>query len=167
MKKIFIKFILILFFTFFYWFLCLNVNSSGCTYSEDWSLRDLLESCKPKEVVWWKNTTSVIFSWSLTWSWPQVGIGLDSQINYEIEGWLKEKVNSIIKNISLLVWIIAVWALVYAWFLMQTSAWDDEKIKRAKDITKWVVIGFLLLISAWGIIYIVINIMYAVWQTWI
>lgn len=136
MKKIFITFFLFLFFNLSFWYY--QIGFASCEY-KDWdSIDTLLNNCKPSKVVW---------------KW-----------DYEVEEWLKTKFNNIIENISLLIWIIAVWALVYAWFLMQISAWEDEQIKKAKDIIKWTIIGFLLLISAWGIIYIIINFMYEVWK---
>jgi hypothetical protein len=55
---------------------------------------------------------------------------------------------------------MAVGALVYAAILFQFANGEDEKIKKAKDIVKWTIIGFILLISASGIIYIVINVMF-------
>lgn len=110
----------------------------GCTYSEWTSLSSFLNWCKPKTVVWWSDMS--------------------------IEWGFKSKINKWIKNISLILWIWAVWALVYAAILLQLSGWEDEQIKKAKNIVKRTIIGFLLLISASWIIYIVINVMFWIWN---
>lgn len=111
--------------------------NSWCTYKEWVSLSSFLNWCKPKTVVWW---------WTMT-----------------IEGWFKDKINDWIQNIALVLWVWAVWALVYAAILLQLSGWEDEQIKKAKNIVKWTLIWFLLLISASWIIYVVINVMFGLW----
>lgn len=112
-------------------------TSWWCTYNIDGdvNLWSFLTACKPKKVAWWSG-------------------------EFSVSGWFKTTINNWIKNISLLLWIVAVWALVYAWMLFQFSAWEDDKIKKAKDIFKWTTIWFLLLISASWMIYVVINLVY-------
>jgi hypothetical protein len=105
-----------------------------CSYSEWVSLSSFLNGCKPKSLVWWSDM--------------------------KVELWFKKKVNNWIKNISLVLWIIAIWALVYSWLLMQFSGWEDEKIKKWKNIFKWTIIWFFLLISSSWIIYVVINVIF-------
>lgn len=112
--------------------------SSWCRYSEWASLSSFLNWCKPNTVVWWSDM--------------------------KVERWFKDKINKWIKNISLVLWVLAVWALVYAWLIMQFSGWEDEKIKKGKNIIKWTLIWFILLISASGIVYIVINVMFGLWN---
>jgi len=109
-----------------------------CNYSEWTTLTGFLKSCKPKTVVWANNMS--------------------------VGGWFKAKINNWIKNISLVLWVLAVWSLVYAWLLMQFSAWEDEMIKKSKNIIKWTIIWFILLISASGIVYVVINVMFWLWS---
>lgn len=112
-------------------------SSFWCNYSEWAWLSDFLNNCKPKSVVWNSDMT--------------------------IEGGFKEILNRWIGNIALILWVMAVGALVYAALLFQFANGEDEKIKKAKDIVKWTIIGFILLISASGIIYIVINVMFWLW----
>lgn len=134
-KKIILIFIFILWIFSFY-------NSPAiawwCRYAEWGSLSTFLNGCKPKNVVWWVS-------------------------DMKVEGWFKKTLNRWIKNISLVLWIMAVWCLVYAWLLMQLSAWEDEQIKKWKNIIKWTLVWFLLLISAWWIVYLVINVMFWLW----
>jgi len=51
--------------------------------------------------------------------------------------------------------------LVYAGMLFQFSAGEDEQINKAKNVVKMTLIGFVLLISASSIVYIVINVFYS------
>lgn len=79
---------------------------------------------------------------------------------YTVETWFKTQISSIVKNISIVLSLIAVWALVFAGLKMTLSQWKDEDIKKAKDVIKWTIIWYLALISAWAIIAIVINFIY-------
>lgn len=124
----------ILLFSIFIWS---NISYATCNYTEWADLSSFLDDCKPEKVV--------------------------SADDMTVEWWFKDKINEWITNISLILWILAVWALVYAWLLMQLSAWEDEKIKKGKNIIKWTLTGFLLLISASAIVYIIINVMFGLW----
>jgi len=67
--------------------------------------------------IWWKNTAG------LTWNILQI-------INW---------MNSFI-------WIITVLLIIWAWFNILFSAWDEEKIKKAKSTIIYIVIWLLLLV---------------------
>jgi len=130
MKKIFL--LIIFLFTFF---LTIDYSFANCKYDWNWDLSNALTDCKPKKVAW-------------------------NQNDYKIEWWLKTQILDWVKNIWILLWFLAVFAIVY-WSLMMTlSTWDDEKIKKAKDIVKWWIVWFVALISAPAIIAIVIKLMY-------
>lgn len=144
MKKIILVFVLII--SFFIW----NNIFAECEYTEWKSLSSFLDDCAPQKVVLTKKNK--YDEWNM--------IIYD---NLKIEEWFKDIINSWIKNISLILWILAVWALVYAGLLMQLSIWEEEKIKKAKDIIKWTILWFLALITASWIIYIVINFMFGLW----
>ncbi len=114
-----------------------STTTIWCEYNENSDLSWFLDGCKPKTVVW--------------------------GTNMRVDGWFKSKINQWIANISLVLWIAAVWALVYAALLLQFANGEDEKIKKAKDIIKWTMIWFILLISASGFIYVAINVMFGLW----
>ena len=53
------------------------------------------------------------------------------------------------------IWIIAnilavgaIGAIAFGWFSMVTSGWEEEKLKKAKDIIKWAVIGLIGILLA-------------------
>lgn len=114
-----------------------TTSTTWCKYNEQSDLSWFLDGCKPKTVVWGKNM--------------------------QVEWGFKQKINQWISNIALVLWIGAVGALVYAALLLQFANGEDEKIKKAKDIIKWTMIWFILLISASGVIYVVINVMFGLW----
>jgi len=81
---------------------------------------------------------------------------------YTIEAWFKEWVKRIALNISILTFIFAVIIFAYAWFLMMTSQWADDKLKKAKNIFKTTIFGLLWLVTAGWIIMLVVNLIYSV-----
>jgi voltage-gated potassium channel Kch len=82
--------------------------------------------------------------------------------DYDLEQWLKTQVNKWIANVSLLLWFIAVAVLVYAGYLFQFAAWEDENITKAKNVVKYTLLWVFLLISSGSIIYVIINTVYFV-----
>lgn len=139
MKKIFLMILLFLSF--------LNIS-----YADTWDKISTYDKCKYND---WDSVVKL-----LDWCKPQKVV---SSTDMKLETWFKKKVNWFITNLMVVLWIIAVWAIVYAWWLMQFSAWEDEQINKAKNIIKWTIIWFLLLISASWIVYIVINVMFWLW----
>jgi len=82
--------------------------------------------------------------------------------NVEIGSWgFKVSVLLWIKNIAWFLGLISVWALVYASFMMTISGWEEEKIKKAKDIIKWTILWFLWVILAGSLITIIVKFMYS------
>lgn len=80
------------------------------------------------------------------------------------KGWIsfKEKPHSFIsKTIAewiKYVWLLAIIAIVYWWIMYITSIWDDNKIKKAKQIIEYSIIWILASMFAFAIIEIVNNI---------
>lgn len=104
------------------------------------------------------------FNWSV-WSALDTCLS-DSNLvdwsNWTIEVWLKNLINNWVKNIWSVLWLLAVWFIVYWSLLLTLSAWEDEKIKKAKDVIKWSIIGFLWVIFASSIVLLVVNVMYSI-----
>lgn len=127
---------LILFLSFF----SLNTYfwNAECVFKdgEEFSLIENLKDCKPKSLAW------------------------EDWVEYTIEWWFKEKAGDVITLIMSLLWIWAVWAIVFWGFMMVISFWDEAKFDKAKEIIKWWIFGFLWMISAWWLIAIIVNIIY-------
>lgn len=112
------------------------INAANCSYN--WgSVSDNLDSCL-------SNSDLVNSAWDTS-----------------IENDFKSKILDWTQRIGWFLWLIAVWAIVYAWFMMTISTWEEEKIKKAKDIIKWALLWFLWIILAWSLITIVVNFMYS------
>jgi len=90
------------------------------------------------------------------------GSTLVSWVDAKIWSWTTKKIKTLVDNIGIYLLVLAVWSIVYGSLMLTLSAWDDEKIKKAKDIVKWWIIGFIWLISASAIINLVVKIMYSI-----
>lgn len=58
------------------------------------------------------------------------------------------KIYWISKTIAGVLSLAAIFGIAYWSFLMVTAAWEDEKIKKWKDVIKWSIIGFLWVVLA-------------------
>jgi hypothetical protein len=68
-----------------------------------------------------------------------------------------ELIKGYIRSLWWILWVIAILMIVYSGFLMTLSWGDDEKIKKWKDVFKWTIIWFIALVSAGGIISLLIS----------
>lgn len=112
---------------------------NNCTYDFD-----------TDDNVW--NQIDKCLDWSYQISWNDV----------KLDWWFATQIQSWVNNISLYLWIFAVWAIVFWALNMTLSAWEEEKIKKSKDIIKWWIIWFIWLISITAIITLIIKIMYSI-----
>ena len=138
MKKLLV--ILLLAFSVFT-FSTITFAADPCTYDVDskasLSVWDALNNC---------------LEWAELINWTDV----------KIDSWFATQIKYWINNVSLYLWILAVWSIVFGSLMMTLSAWEEEKIKKAKDIIKWGLIWFIWLISASSIINLVVKIMYSI-----
>ena len=134
-KKIIILSILILSL-----FVFQNIVTASCTYTGKSDVTIDLDACLKE--------SSLVKSWNLN-----------------IETWvLKWKIIYWVKKIAWFLGLVAVWALVYAGFMMAISGWEEEKVKKAKDIVKWTILWFLWIVVASSLIAVVVNFMYSFWK---
>lgn len=138
------KKILILLFTLLASFSFVNANNSGCEYKESdgWDILSQLDKCADE--------SSAVNPWKSN--------------EFKIETKFKDKVGQITKNLMYIFWVIAIGGIALGWLMMTLSGWVDEKIKKWKDLIKWSIFGFLIIVSAWGIITIIVNIAYTLWK---
>jgi hypothetical protein len=125
------------------WVFAGDAASNNCKFelNKDWTFKEkwltwLLDNCM-------KETTVVAVKW-----------------DWKIEWAFKEKINGWTNNIALFLALLSVGSIIYGGLMMTLSAWEDEKIKKAKDIVKWSLIGFLGVVLATTIVTLVINIIY-------
>lgn len=79
-----------------------------------------------------------------------------------IESWVKNKIIYWTNQLARLFALLAVGSIVYGAGLMTLSAGDDEKVKKWKDVVKWAMLWFLWLLLAWGLVRIVIELIFSV-----
>jgi len=82
--------------------------------------------------------------------------------DFSVEGNFKTKISAWTRAIASFLSLLAVGAIVYGAFLMTISGWDDEKIKKGKDIVKWSIVWFLWVVTAGGLISILVNFIFAI-----
>ena len=112
-------------------------NCSGYDFDKNWNIWEQLDKClKGVELVDW---TDVSIEW---WFWVQ------------IKKWTN--------NIWLYLWVLAVWSIIFGWFMMTMSAWEEEKVKKWKDVIKWWIIWFLWVVWASAVINLIVKIMYSI-----
>lgn len=130
MKKIFLTFIILSFSILS--FQNTFSASSNCKFS--WDVKGSLENCVQ---------ATELYKWGVKIDWG-----------------FKDTIMSWTASIALYLWIAAVFAIVYASAMLTLSAWDDEKINKAKNILKWSIFGLLWVMFAAVIITLVVNIIY-------
>jgi hypothetical protein len=139
---------IILFFVIFFSFFSINYAWEDCIfYSDDLNgnLTEKLEKCINDWNFWW-----VIPPWD----------------NLDLAHWESfwESLKIWSEKIAILVGSLAVLMIVYAWFLLVISTWDEEKIKKAKDILKWTILWFIWLLMAWLIVMLIVKLWYFFWN---
>lgn len=135
-KKIFL--VILLCFSIFSLNLNFETVNASCNYSQYDTLSKWLEDCF--------SDSKLVKAENLKVDW----------------NWFKQKIIDWRNRIAFFVWIFAVLWLVVSGFTLVTSAWDDEKINKAKSIFKWTLFWVLAVIFASAIITLVINIFYSI-----
>jgi len=113
--------------------------------------------------------TSVIgaMKWCLSWvgtNWKKIALVWVDWWDLKVAGGFKDQIISWTKKIGWFLGIWAIFAIAFGSLKMTMSWWEEEAIKKGKDIVKWWVLGFLLVVSAGFIVAFVVNIIY--WVLW-
>lgn len=110
------------------------------------------------------------FIFSTTFSWDCSNLDIKSCLNgtklvwawedLKLESWFKDKIIKWTQNIALYLGIASVFAIVLSALMMTISAWEDEKVSKAKNIFKWAIFWLLWIILASTIITLVVKFIY-------
>ncbi len=114
-----------------------QIVSADCEYNEDWSVSQNLDNCLAD--------SALVNPWDGLIEW-----GVKNKIIY----WTWQ--------LATVLSLISIGAVVYGAGLMTVSMWDDEKIKKWKDVIKWAILWFLWLLVAGALVRIVIELMFSV-----
>jgi hypothetical protein len=55
------------------------------------------------------------------------------------------------------IWLIVVILIIYAWFMVLTSVWDEEKLKKAKSIIMYIAIWLFILVANYLILTFILS----------
>lgn len=133
---LFISLIIISFFSF-------NLISSAspwCSY--DWG-----------DVMW-------ALEWCI-WDWKTDLVETGSDLN--IKTGFKDKLSKWTTTIATFLALWAIFSIALGSLKMVLSAWEEEKIKKAKDIIKWWILGLIWVISAGFLISVTVKLVYSIW----
>ena len=106
-----------------------------------------------------------------SWSWSDARFALEGCVadsalvqpaDLYVSGWLKDVINWWIAKIAWFLALGAMFAIAFGSLRLTLSMWEDENIKKAKDIIKWWILGFLAVISAGLLISTVVNVIYSI-----
>ena len=98
---------------------------------------------------------------ALDWCLSDSNLVSWKKVEIKAWGWFQNQITQWTNNIALYLWIFAVGSIVFWGLMLVFSAWEEEKIKKAKDIVKWWIIWFVWIISASAIISIIVRIIYS------
>ena len=73
-------------------------------------------------------------------------------VNQTDLSWFWAIIVKVINWTNSFVWLIVILLIIYAWFLVLTSSWDEEKLKKAKSIIIYIAIWLFILIASYLIL---------------
>lgn len=117
-------------------------DSSNCKYTKWESVLWALKNCV------WDWQTDLVKTWN----------------NLKVDGWFKTKIIQWTTKIATFLALWAIFSIVFGSLKMVLSRWEEEAIKKAKDIIKWWMIWLLWVVSAGFIISVVVKLVYSVWS---
>lgn len=88
--------------------------------------------------------------------WVEYTVGVDWLVT---EWTASEYIQKIVVYVLTFLKLIAVILIIYAWFNMLTSAWDEDKAKKSKTIIVFAFIGLLIIYLAWPITNFIIDVL--------
>ncbi len=71
--------------------------------------------------------------------------------------WIAEIIVNIINWMNGFIWLIVIILIIYAWFMVLTSIWDEEKLKKAKSIIIYIAIWLFILVANYLILTFIIS----------
>ena len=96
------------------------------------------------------------------WDWKTDLVKTWSDLN--VETWFKKKLTEWTTKIATFLALWAIFSIALGALKMVLSWWEEEKIKKAKDIVKWWILGLLWVVSAGFLISVVVKLVYSIWS---
>jgi len=121
------------------------IENMKCSYDGEWNVMDAMTKCVNWDTANW-------------WKLSLVGAGDDKDL--QVWAWFKDQVIEWTKKIAWFLGVWAIFAIAFGSLKLTLSRWEEEQIKKWKDIIKWWVLWFLLVVSGGFIVWIIVNIIY-------
>lgn len=86
-----------------------------------------------------------------------VSLQANENLKADSENWIKKVVKRFSGVIANILGVVAIGAIAFGWFSMVMSGWEDEKLKKAKDIIKWAIVGLVGILLAEQILNAISN----------
>lgn len=102
-----------------------------------WFLLVKISATLVKSIYWWKA--------NCTWSIGQQNCTVETAPDLSAT---TKIIASIIQYITWFVSIITLLLIVYAWFMILTSSWDEAKVKKWKSVIKFIIIWMIMIASS-------------------
>lgn len=84
------------------------------------------------------------------------------RVNDEFKAWWNDLITTTDNIAWYIIWLfyfIAVMIWIYWWFMVLTSWWDEDKVKKWKDIVIYMVLWLIIIFLASQIVYWVIDVL--------
>lgn len=110
------------------------------------------------DIISWDRTTIPYCTWNDCGleQWVEYTQGVDGLVtNWTASSYIQRIVVYFLTFLKL----VAVILIIYAWFNMLTSAWDEEKAKKSKTIIVFAIIWLLIIYLAWPITNLIIDVL--------
>jgi len=135
-------------------FWIVNVYWANCNYSLTWS-KTVLESLE--DCIDDTNLVQQAKIYDEDWNIIEVK-------DLKVDNGFKKTIMAWTKKIGWFLGLWAIFAIAFGSLKMTLSGWKEEEIKKGKDIVKWWILWFLLVVSGWFIVWVVVNVIY--WVLW-
>ncbi len=92
-------------------------------------------------------------SWINFWTW---------KIDEGLKWWTGDLVLTIENMVAFIIWLLYLISVIfwlYGWFMILTSAWEEEKVKKGRKIIIYMIIGLICIFLASSLVTWVINTM--------
>ena len=106
--------------------------------------------------IWFSSANKIWFSTITPDKWSAISNWTDSIVEADANTILWT-INIINWYLRLAIWAITLWVLIYWWFKLISSQWEEKKLKEANSLILWAFVGIVIASMWYAIIKIVVN----------
>lgn len=111
-----------------------------------------------EDIFWWSDTEIKYCDDGECWleNWIKITTWID---DIEKERPASEYIQDMVNYILTFLWIVAVIFIIYAWFNLLTSQWDDDKVSSSKKTIIYASLGLILIFLSYPIFTFIVDIL--------